>query len=93
MLYYLFNFLDKNYQVPGAGLFEFISFRSAMAIILSLAISTIYGKKIINYLQKKQIGESVRDLGLKRSECKGWYSNNGRIDHHNSHFNSGVIIC
>jgi phospho-N-acetylmuramoyl-pentapeptide-transferase len=65
MLYYLFNFLDKNYQLPGAGLFEFISFRSAMAIILSLAISTIYGKKIINYLQKKQIGESVRDLGLE----------------------------
>ncbi|MCF4102342.1 phospho-N-acetylmuramoyl-pentapeptide-transferase [Gillisia sp. M10.2A] len=64
MLYYLFNFLDENYQVPGAGLFEFISFRSAMAIILSLAISTIYGKKIINYLQKKQVGESVRDLGL-----------------------------
>ncbi|WP_034889439.1 phospho-N-acetylmuramoyl-pentapeptide-transferase [Gillisia sp. Hel_I_29] len=70
MLYYLFNFLDKNYQVPGAGLFEFISFRSAMAIILSLAISTIYGKKIINYLQKKQIGESVRDLGLKGQNAK-----------------------
>ncbi len=64
MLYYLFDYLDKNYQVPGAGLFEFISFRSAMAIILSLGISTIYGKKIINYLLKQQVGESVRDLGL-----------------------------
>jgi len=65
MLYYLFNFLDEHYQLPGAGLFEFISFRSAMAIIFSLGISTIYGKKIINYLLKKQVGESVRDLGLK----------------------------
>ncbi|MFN4761522.1 phospho-N-acetylmuramoyl-pentapeptide-transferase [Gillisia sp. Q332] len=72
MLYYLFDFLDKNYNLPGAGLFEFISFRSAMAIILSLAISTIFGKKIINYLLKKQVGESVRDLGLKgQSEKAG----------------------
>lgn len=64
MLYYLFNFLDRQYEIPGAGLFEFISFRSAMAIILSLGISTIYGKKIINFLHRKQVGESVRDLGL-----------------------------
>lgn len=64
MLYYLFNFLDQRYEIPGAGLFEFISFRSAMAIILSLLISTIYGKKIINFLLRKQVGESVRDLGL-----------------------------
>ena len=72
MLYYLFDFLDKNYNLPGAGLFGFISFRSAMAIILSLAISTIFGKKIINYLLKKQVGESVRDLGLKgQSEKAG----------------------
>lgn len=72
MLYYLFEYLDRNYQVPGAGLFEFLSFRSAMAIIFSLGISTIYGKKIINYLLKKQVGESVRDLGLKgQSEKAG----------------------
>ena len=72
MLYYLFDFLDKYYQVPGSGLFQFISFRSAMAIILSLAISTIYGKKIINYLLRKQVGESVRDLGLQgQSEKSG----------------------
>lgn len=72
MLYYLFEFLDENYDLPGAGLFEFISFRSAMAIIFSLGISTIYGKKIINYLLKKQVGESVRDLGLKgQSEKTG----------------------
>ncbi len=72
MLYYLFNFLDRHYEIPGAGLFEFLSFRSAMAIILSLGISTIYGKKIINYLLTKQVGESVRDLGLKgQSEKAG----------------------
>lgn len=72
MLYYLFNFLDRNYHIPGAGLFEFLSFRSAMAIILSLGISTIYGKKIINYLLAQQVGESVRDLGLKgQSEKAG----------------------
>ncbi|MDR9456463.1 MAG: phospho-N-acetylmuramoyl-pentapeptide-transferase [Salegentibacter sp.] len=65
MLYYLFEYLDAEYQVPGARLFQYISFRSAMAIILALAISTIYGKRIINYLRTKQIGESVRDLGLE----------------------------
>lgn len=64
MLYYLFDFLEKRYQLPGAELFQFISFRAAMSIILSLAISTIFGKRIINYLLVKQVGESVRDLGL-----------------------------
>lgn len=72
MLYYLFQYLNENYQVPGAGLFEYISFRSAMAIILSLAISTIFGKRIITYLLAKQVGESVRDLGLRgQSEKAG----------------------
>ena len=65
MLYYLFNYLEKTYGLPGAGLFGFISFRAAMAILLSLAISTIWGKRIILYLQKKQLGESIRDLGLE----------------------------
>ncbi len=65
MLYYLFEYLEKQYQFPGAGLFQFLTFRAAMAIILSLLISTIYGKRIINFLRKKQIGETVRDLGLK----------------------------
>ena len=65
MLYYLFEYLDKHYDLIGAGLFQYISFRSAMAFIVSLLFSTIYGKKIINYLQLKQVGESVRDLGLE----------------------------
>ena len=55
MLYYLFDFLDKTYDLPGAGLFQFITFRAAVAIILSLLISTIYGKRIIKFLQKKQV--------------------------------------
>ncbi len=72
MLYYLFQFLEDRYQLPGAQLFEYLSFRSAMAIILSLGISTIYGKRIINYLRAKQIGESVRELGLQgQSEKAG----------------------
>ena len=65
MLYYLFQYLEKHYQLPGAGLFEFISFRTAIAVILSLLISTVYGKKIIEILRNKQMGESIRDLGLE----------------------------
>lgn len=65
MLYYLFEFLEKEYNLTGASLFGFISFRAAMAIITSLAISTIWGKKIILYLQRKQMGETIRDLGLE----------------------------
>ena len=72
MLYYLFDFLEKNYQIPGAGLFQFITFRAGLAVIFSLLIATVYGKKIIKYLRRKQIGESVRDLGLQgQSEKAG----------------------
>ncbi len=65
MLYYLFNFLENEYQLTGASLFQFITFRSALAFILSLLLSTIYGKRLINYLRRLQIGETVRDLGLE----------------------------
>ncbi len=65
MLYYLFDFLEKEYHIPGAGLFQFITFRASLAVIFSLLIATVYGKKIILYLKKRQIGESVRDLGLQ----------------------------
>jgi phospho-N-acetylmuramoyl-pentapeptide-transferase len=64
MLYYLFHYLDK-FDFPGAGLFDYISFRAAMALILSLIISIVFGKKIIGLLRKQQIGETVRDLGLE----------------------------
>ena len=63
MLYYLFEFLDKL-NIPGAGLFDYISFRASMALIFSLLISIVIGKRIINKLRKQQIGETVRDLGL-----------------------------
>ena len=64
MLYYLFRYLDEL-NVPGAGMFNYISFRSAMAVITSLIISLLIGKRIIRYLQVKQVGEVVRDLGLE----------------------------
>jgi len=63
MLYYLFDYLN-DLDFPGAGVFGYISFRAAMSVILSLIISAVFGKNIINYLRKKQVGETVRDLGL-----------------------------
>ncbi len=64
MLYHLFQYLEEAYQFPGAGLFQYISFRAAMSVITSLVISMVFGKKIIQWLQLKQVGEIVRDLGL-----------------------------
>ena len=64
MIYFLFEYLELKYQLPGASLFQYLSFRSALAFIFSLMLSIKYGKNIINFLKKKQIGESVRDLGL-----------------------------
>ncbi|WP_438963647.1 phospho-N-acetylmuramoyl-pentapeptide-transferase [Winogradskyella sp.] len=65
MLYYLFEYLEQQFQFPGATLFGFLTFRAAMAIILSLLISTIFGKRIIRFLQRQQVGETIRDLGLE----------------------------
>ena len=65
MLYYLFDFLEAQYQFPGASLFQFLSFRAAIAALLSLLFSTLFGKRIIDFLRKQQIGESIRDLGLE----------------------------
>ena len=70
MLYYLFEYLEQQYQFPGASLFGYISFRSAIALITALLISTIFGKKVIEFLRVKQIGESIRDLGLKGQKEK-----------------------
>ena len=64
MLYYLFELLEKKFQFPGATLFNFLSFRASLAIILSSAFTLIYGRVIIRFLKVKQIGESIRDLGL-----------------------------
>jgi phospho-N-acetylmuramoyl-pentapeptide-transferase len=64
MLYYLFKYLNDAYDLPGTGVFQYISFRAAMAVLTSLLISMVFGKSLINLLRKKQVGETVRDLGL-----------------------------
>lgn len=65
MLYYLFDYLDKAMDFPGAGVFQYISFRAAAAVITSLVITLLFGKRLINYLRRQQVGETVRDLGLQ----------------------------
>ncbi len=70
MLYYLFRFLDQHYNFPGAGLFNFISFRAAAAVLLSLVISMLYGGNLIAMLRRKQIGETIRELGLAGENAK-----------------------
>jgi phospho-N-acetylmuramoyl-pentapeptide-transferase len=64
MLYYLFQYLDKVMDVPGTGVFQYITFRSSLALMLSLLLSTIFGKRIIGFLSRQQVGETVRELGL-----------------------------
>lgn len=81
MLYHLFTYLRHEFDLAGAGLFQFITFRVAMAVMLSLVLSTLYGRRIINRLQKLQIGESVRELGLP-----------GEVDKANTPTMGGFII-
>lgn len=70
MLYYLFEYLENQYQFPGASLFQFLTFRAAMSVLLSLILATVYGKRIIRMLQRKQVGETIRDLGLEGQQEK-----------------------
>lgn len=70
MLYYLFDWLDNSFNIPGTGIFQYISFRTAMAVIVSLLITTVYGSRLIKVLQKKQVGETIRDLGLEGEQAK-----------------------
>lgn len=65
MLYYLFEYLNKTFDVPGTGVFQYITFRSGLAVLLSLLLSTIFGKRIIEFLRNQQVGETVRELGLE----------------------------
>ncbi|HEV8514714.1 MAG TPA: phospho-N-acetylmuramoyl-pentapeptide-transferase [Cyclobacteriaceae bacterium] len=65
MLYYLFNYLDKQFNLPGAGLFQYISFRAGVAAVFSLLITITFGSKLISFLRRKQVGEDIRDLGLE----------------------------
>jgi len=80
VLYYLFKYLDEAFDLPGAGLFQYISFRAGMAAMLSLLIGMTFGKQIIDFLRKKQIGESIRELGLQgQLEKKGTPTMGGLI--------------
>ena len=80
MLYYLFDYLDKNFDLIGAGVFKYISFRAGMAAFISLLITITFGKSLINFLRKKQVGEEIRDLGLQgQSEKKGTPTMGGLI--------------
>lgn len=72
MLYHLFDYIDSAYDFPGAGVFRYISFRAGMAAMFSLIITITFGKSMIDWIRRKQIGETVRDLGLEgQSEKKG----------------------
>lgn len=80
MLYYLFDFLDKQFDLAGAGLFQYISFRAGLAVIISLLITVVFGKYLIGLLRKFQMGESIRDLGLEgQMEKKGTPTMGGLI--------------
>lgn len=80
MLYYLFQYIDQVHDLPGAGVFQFITFRAAMALITSLVICLLFGKRLIDLLQRKQVGESIRDLGLEgQSEKAGTPTMGGLI--------------
>ncbi len=70
MLYYFFEYLDQNFDLPGTGVFQYITFRSAAAVILSLLLSMVFGKRIINIIRRKQIGETIRELGLEGQNQK-----------------------
>ena len=81
MLYYLFDFLEKEFNIPGSGMFQYTSFRAAMAILTALVIALFFGKRIIHYLRKEQLGETVRDLGLE-----------GQIEKQGTPTMGGIII-
>jgi phospho-N-acetylmuramoyl-pentapeptide-transferase len=77
MLHYIFDFLDKAYNIPGAGLFQYITFRAGAAIILSLIITMIFGGRIIRSLKNLQVGETVSDLGLDGQKGEGGHTDDG----------------
>ena len=70
MFYHLFEYLENTYHLPGAGVFQYISFRAALAVITSLLVSMVFGGRIINFIRKQQIGEEVRSLGLAGEDAK-----------------------
>ncbi|HEY0610874.1 MAG TPA: phospho-N-acetylmuramoyl-pentapeptide-transferase, partial [Chitinophaga sp.] len=70
MLYYLFNYLKTEFNISGSGMFQYITFRVTMALLLSLVISLLLGKSIVRFLQRMQIGETIRELGLQGENSK-----------------------
>ncbi len=93
MLYYLFDYLDKLFDFFGAGVFKYISFRAGIAAAISLLITIIFGKALINFLKKKQVGEEIRELGLEGQSAKKRNSNNGRAYHHCCDSYSNAAAC
>src|SRR3954471_8532552 len=80
MLYYFFQYLDRAFDFPGAGAFNYISFRAALALITSLIISLLFGRNIIEFIRRKQIGETIRELGLEgQTQKKGTPTMGGLI--------------
>src|SRR6185295_18953283 len=80
MLYYLFNYIDKQFDFPGAGVFQYISFRAGVAAVLSLLITITFGAKLISFLRRKQVGEEIRNLGLEgQMQKKGTLTMGGLI--------------
>src|SRR5690625_5458020 len=101
MLYYLFDFLDQQFDIPGLGLFQYTSFRAGMAVLMALMIALFFGKRIINYLRREQLGETVRDLGLEGQVEKAGTPTMGgiiiilaRSEEHTSELQSrGHLVC
>lgn len=93
MLYYFFNFLNEQYNIPGAGMFQYISFRAAMAIILSLFISLIYGKSLINKLHQLQVSDEIRNLGLEGEQQKKGNTYHGWLNYSSCHSYSYFVVC
>ena len=90
MFYHIFDYLEQ-FDFPGAGMFQYITFRSACAVILSLLIATVVGKRIIRILQKQQVGEEIRDLGLEGQMQKKGTLQFAILVQHASQFIAGLI--
>lgn len=93
MLYYLFDFLDKHFDIPGLGMFQYTSTRAGLAVLVALLIALFFGKKIINYLRREQLGETVRDLGLDGQKEKNGNAYYGWDYHHFGNGYSGFTVC
>lgn len=94
MFYHFFKWLtDEGFKFPGSSLWQFTTFRVMLAMLLSLVITTVYGKRLIKFLQKKQLGESVRDLGLAGEQQKKGTPYYGRHHHHFGHHHPYFVVC